>query len=276
MSGKVPDKTVLVMCANPTTDGYYELPGHTFVAYVDITPAIKTQAEHRAQLQQFRAAEQRALDKYTQLLAHPEDIQEDDEMRWFKRQGLGKTNMDVIRFQLDGARFNVEVSDALLRTPLPVEELSKIYYRGIDTVPADLNVDVIFSASCTKEAEQHLITAIKRHLRPGGQLYLTVSGPSVIDRDKELLQLFAPEPTFTTLPFRGPYFEARGALSGSQLYAILTRSPSTGGRRRKTLRRRRPLRKHSTRHALSEPGAWRPLRASRTRPSCSDWNTPRT
>ena len=240
-------KTVLVMCANPTTDGYYELPGHTFVAYVDVTPAIKTQAEHRAQLQRFRTHEQQAVDKYTRLLAHPEDIKENDEMRSLKKdlKGIiGETNVDVIQFQLDGSQFNLEAIDALERIPLPVEELSKLYYQGIESVPAELNVDVIFSAACPAEAERDLITAIKRHLRPGGRLYLTVGDPSDIDNHNELLRLFAPKPTFTTLPFRSPYFEARGALYKGQTYAILTRSPAVSGGRRKTVRRKQK-RKHS-------------------------------
>ena len=240
------EKTVLVMCANPTADGYYELPDHKFVAYVDITPVINTQAEHLAQIKEFRTREQQAIDKYTRLLAHPEEIQEDDEMRWLKenlKDVVGEKDTDIIRFQLDGSRFNLEAFDALKHIPLPVEELSKIYYQGIDSVPADLKVDVVFSAACAGEsADKDQVTAIKRHLRPGGQLYLTVD-PSHIDgayksRHKELFRLFAPKIEFTKLPFHAPYFEARGAFYKDQIYGILTRLPDTGGRRLKTFRHR--------------------------------------
>lgn len=245
MGDQSEEKSVLVMCTNPTTDGYYELLGHRFVAYVDVTPVIKTQAEHRAQLQQWREKVQPAFDEYTRLIAHPDKIPEqtDPEAMWIKselKDVVGEGNLGVIRYKLDTSRYLLDMIKSLERIPLPVEELSKIYYKGIDSVPAGLKVDVVFASGCVHEADRDLIKAIQRHLRPGGQLYLTVSDPSNAEKMKrsELYRLFAPEIKVTTLPVNGPYFEARRELYEDQQYVILTRPPAAGGGRRKTFRRK--------------------------------------
>ncbi len=240
------EKTMLVMCTNPTTDGYYELPGHKIVAYVDVTPVVKTQAEHRARLQKLRQDAQHDIDVTTRMLANPEEMQDEETSPEEYRE--------MLQDDLTMAHAVLEEVDALERIPLPVEELSKIYYQGITSVPAELKVDVVFAAGCPLDMgfngssdpgspRGDLITAIQRHLRPGGQMYITVGDRSTIDgahksvKDK-IFSLFSPDVEIRTLPFRAPYFEARGSAPAEQPHAIFTR-PAAGGRRRRTRRARR-------------------------------------
>lgn len=252
------EKTMLVFCANPTTDGYYELPGHKVVGYVDVTPVVNTQAEHRAQLQKLRQDVQEEIDSITEMLANPDempDAESDDEMS-------PEEYREMLESDLSSARGQLAEVDALERVPLPVEDLSKIYYQGIDRVPADLKVDVLFAAACPLDlmyngssgpgsARGDLITAIQRHLRPGGQMYMNVGDRSTIDSAHKsvkdtIFSLFSPDVEVRTLPFHAPYFEARGSSPSEQPHAIFTRL-ATGGRRRKTVRRkhkRKSTRKH--------------------------------
>lgn len=229
MSG-APKKTVLVMCNNPTTDGPLEWEGHEMVMYVDITPAVTTQDDHKARLQ---ATERELINNIAKT---ERDIStETDEDDVAELEGVLVTS-----------QANLEVVRELLDIPLPVEHLSTIYRQGINAVPADLKVDVVLSAACPlgsrypatfKPGSVHadLLAAVQRHLKPGGEFYFmgswTSAHPSIQEAFSPLVDYVREETAY----MGSRYYDAR-AGGFEQDYSVLVRKASGG--RRKTYRRR--------------------------------------
>jgi len=227
-------KRVLVMCNNPTTDGPLEWDGHEMVAYVDVTPPVRTQAEHKARLTALKTS----LDREIASMETEELDDEDDD-----------AHLVTIKSQR-------EELETLLTIPLPVEDLSKLYSVGINSVPRDLLVDVVLVAGCPLDprspsdfkdgsVQADVRTAVQRHLRPGGEVYLLWDWKSY---DKTYHDAFAALVDFVrteTQTIGGAYYVARGSLP-EQTYSVLVRKAG-GGRRRKTHRRRRGKKSRHTR-----------------------------
>lgn len=217
------------MCNNPTTDGPLEWDGHEMVAYVDVTPPVRTQAEHTARLNALKTS----LEK--EIASTKQDLEEDPDDEELEDHILEKeTELDEI--------------NELMTLPLPVEDLSKIYSVGINSVPKDLVVDVVLSAGCPLDSrspspfqagsvQADLLAAVKRHLRPGGHLYL---GGSWDTYHKTYHDAFAPLVDFVRTEdqtITSDYYEARGSYP-HQTYSVLVRKATGGRRKRKTYRRR--------------------------------------
>lgn len=231
-------KRVLVMCNNPTTDGPLEWDGHEMVAYVDVTPPVRNQAEHTARLNALKASLEKGIASAKQDLENePDDDLED--------------------YILD-KETELEEINGLMTIPLPVEDLSKIYYVGINAVPKDLVVDVVLSAGCPLDSrspspfqagtvQADLLAAVKRHLRPGGELYL---GGSWDTYHKTYHDAFAPLVDFVRTgnqTITSDYYEARGSYP-HQTYSVLVRKADGGRRKRKTYRRRRGKKAGTRKH----------------------------
>lgn len=236
------------MCNNPTTDGPLEWEGHEMVAYVDITPPVLTQAQHVKQLEELKAAIVEEIKRAEKDLADPEfpaDVDDEDEKEEIRAE---------TEDHLEGKKLDLEEIDELFTIPLPVEQLSKIYYVGIDSVPASLMVDVVVSAGCPLDTTypttfgegtpaKDLRTAVQRHLRPGGLFYTGGNWPSF---HKTLHDGFAPLVDFVkteTIDMTSEYYAARGGTG--QPYSVLQRK-AAGGRRH--TRKRYPKRKSTRKH----------------------------
>lgn len=218
------------MCNNPTTDGDLNWADHEIVAYVDVTAPVKTQAEHMARLNEIKEDLEEEIGSHEPLPEDDEDYEDDEE-------------------HIDGRRQELEDVNGLLSVPLAVEDLAKIYYVGIGSVPSDLVVDVVLSAGCPLDprsptkfqkgsVQDDLRTAVARHLRPGGELYIVGGGWK--DFHKTYHEGFAPLVDYVrneTAAISSDYMEARGT-GGEQEYSVLVRK-AAGGRRRKTLKRRK-------------------------------------
>lgn len=221
--------TVLAMCNNPTTDGQLSWAGHEFVAYVDITPPVKTQEAHKAEFDKKEAFIRKQLKIIDDYLADEEDEDEIEVLEDDKQSNL----QDLKEIQ------------TLRSIPLPVEELSKIYYVGIDSVPSDLKVDIVVNGGCPAEAGRNMsssgndmLKAVKRHLKPGGKFYnnfdLAESQASFRDM---FMAVFTKDVTKEKHLLGDQYYKARGAIFPTE-YTVYTRNDVTGGRRRKTRRAR--------------------------------------
>lgn len=228
------------MCHNPTTDGPLEWEGHEMVAYVDITPPVRTQAEHTARLTGLVASIEKEI-AYTK-----KELEDDPEHP--EKQELEDHIFDK--------ETELEYINVLMPIPLPVEDLSKIYYVGINSVPKDLVVDVVLSAGCPLDSrnpsnfkpgsvQADLLTAVKTHLRPDGELYLVGGDWNLYD--KTYHDAFAPYLKYSreeVQTITSDYYEARGTFPDPS-YAVLVRKPN-GGRRR--TRKRHSKRKSTRRH----------------------------
>lgn len=76
------------MCNNPTTDGQLSWEGHEFVAYVDITPPVKTQEAHKAEFDKKEAFIRDQLKIIDDYLADEEDEDEIAELKDEKKTNL--------------------------------------------------------------------------------------------------------------------------------------------------------------------------------------------
>lgn len=225
------------MCNNPTTDGNLEWAGHDIVGYVDVTDPVKTQAEHMKRLNDNKAkieAELESLKTYV-----PADEEDAEDMEEY----------------VSGRRGDLEMISELLSIPLAVEDLAKIYYKGIGTVPKELKVDVVLAAGCPisprdpadfRKGSVHddLRTAVANHLRPGGQLYIVggrwndVFHKSIRDGFASLVDYVGEE----EVAISSAYMEARGGIP-EEPYSVLVRKATGGRRRPKTMKRRKPKKK---------------------------------
>jgi hypothetical protein len=221
--------TVLAMCQNPVTDGQMDWEGHTVVAYVDVTPPIRTKEEQRAYL-----------------------------------DGLEKTARDQLKmaYASEKAEWRETLAQiARLRAiDVPVEELASKYYPDIDKVPSDLKVDIVINGGCpVAPRDAHsggsvrgdLLKAVQRHLNPGGKFYnnfdLSKAHPNM--QNMFMPFLTTDVPTTETVVFTDEYVNERSDGDASQTYTIYTRNATTGGRR-KTKRSHRRQKRRPTHRKL--------------------------
>ena len=228
-------KRVLVMCNNPTTDGGVKWDGHEIVAYVGVTPPVRTQAEHVARLTQLKASllEEIAQLKQWETTAAEEDPEDAEEME------------DILRT----TKADLEETELLMTVPLPVEDLAKIYFVGINSVPKDLIVDVVLSQGCPLDSRwpasftpgsvhADLLAAVDRHLRPGGEVYLGGDWPSYHKTIKDALSSVVEYSREENVGGVGDDYLAARDGGTTNVYSVLVRKAG-GGRRRKTRRRHR-------------------------------------
>lgn len=162
--------TVLFVCHNPTTDGEVVWEGHTLVGYVDITPAIRTQAERQALFEKKRKELDENEEATKEMLA--ENDNDEDELEYLKAE-------------LENIPEQREELEEEAAKPLDVERLSKVYFQGWESVPKDLKVDIVFGGFCPLGLDSYQLKApldgvyydifvrSVEFLKPGGQLIIT-------------------------------------------------------------------------------------------------------
>lgn len=162
--------TVLVACHNPTLQGEVIWEGHAIVAYVDITPALRTQEERTRFFQEQRDELVEQEQTMREELEDP-DLEEDE--RESAEQFLEDLTNQKEEIEEDSSK------------PLDVERLSKLYYQGWNSLPGDLKVDTILAAYCPlgelnsrelkslEGAYNDIFVKAVAFLKPGGQLIIT-------------------------------------------------------------------------------------------------------
>jgi hypothetical protein len=236
--------TVLAMCNNPVTDGQLKWEGHDVVAYVDVTPPIRTKEEQRAHLDGLEKTARDQMKIIDDYLAEEDD---EDEIEELKGEKLGWEE-------------SLERIAKLRAVDVPVEELASKYYVGIDKVPSDLKVDIVINGGCpVSSRDAHsggsvrgdLLKAVQRHLNPGGKFYnnfdISKAHPNLRSMFMPLLTTDAP--TTETVTFTDAYVNERSDGDASQTYTIYTRNGATGGRR-KTKRSHRRHKRRPTHRKL--------------------------
>jgi hypothetical protein len=237
--------TVLAMCQNPVTDGQLDWEGHTVVAYVDVTPPIRTKEAQRAHLDGLEktARDQiKIIENYIAKIAKGEYHEEEDEDLNADKQQWNES---------------LEKVASLRAIDVPVEELASKYYVGIDKVPSDLKVDIVLNGGCPVAAREpsgegrgDLLKAVQRHLNPGGKFY---NNFNLSEAHSNMRNMFTPflttdAPTTETVTFTDEYYKVRND-DDSQTYTIYTRNATTGGRR-KTKRSHRRHKRRPTHRKL--------------------------
>jgi hypothetical protein len=225
-------KKVLVMCNNPTTDGPLTWPGHEMVAYVDVRDPVRTQEAHIAQLNE-------------QIQELEANFTTDEQLEQLISEGtLDEEDREDAKAENESIQQQIDILKRLFNIPLPVEEIVKKYYVGINSLPRDLVVDVVLSAGCPiipsgkanfnkPGVNADLLAAVQRHLRPGGELYLMGKWEEYHETFKVAYSPLVDFIRAETLTITGDYYSARKGVEGAgDPYAIFVRKAAKGGRRK--------------------------------------------